>query len=88
MLVYGDRERRVTPAGMLAEVRRSLARAADGAGIVRHGHLVAALIAAGELAQGLADHAFAARGEVDAPSPAADAAMALAVALAQRVDAS
>lgn len=88
MLVYGDHERVEAPAAKLARVRRVLARAAGSTGIVRHGHLVDALIEAGELVQGLADCTFAARGAVDGPTPDADAAMALAVALARRVDAS
>ncbi|MGE5501267.1 MAG: hypothetical protein ACM3W4_05010, partial [Ignavibacteriales bacterium] len=60
MLVYGDRKRTEDPRAMLARIEARL----DGLehvflGIVRHGALSAALIEAGELAQGLADEAFA-----------------------------
>lgn len=85
MLVYGDSETRTTPAGKLDRIRTLLADAHAQHGIQRHGLLVAALIEAGELAQGIADAAFEARGRLDAPSPAADAATALTCALARRV---
>ena len=52
------------------------------AGIVRHGALVAAFIEAGELAQGVADAEFAARGGCDGRSPAGDAALAFLTRLA------
>ena len=55
------------------------------AGIARHGALVAAFIEAGELAQGVADAEFAARGGRDGRSPAADAALALLARLAAAV---
>lgn len=73
---------------MLGSIRRSLAEAASFSGIDRHGQLAAALIEAGELAQGIADRVFAENGEVDTRSDAADAAFALARALAVRVAAS
>ena len=50
-------------------------------GIERHGALVAAFIEAGELAQGIADAAFAEQGH-DASTPAQDRAMALLMELA------
>ncbi|NNM71853.1 hypothetical protein [Enterovirga aerilata] len=89
MLVYGDAVRRETIAAKVDRIRRYL----DEAGlrqlwIVAHGLLVAALIEAGELAQGIADRAFQARGRRDAPSPEADAAMAVTLALARLVGAS
>ncbi len=85
MLVFSDASRRADPRETLAEIRADLAAADAETGIRRHGLLVAALIGAGELAQGLLDAAFAARGGVDAPDPAGDAAMSLATALARRV---
>lgn len=85
MLVYGERVRREAPGAMLDRIQALLAGAdAEPLGILRHGRRVAALIEAGRLAQGLADAAFAERG-FDAPSPAADAAMALARAIAAEV---
>ncbi|WP_375457584.1 hypothetical protein [uncultured Enterovirga sp.] len=88
MLVYGDARRRETAGEMLDGIRRSLREAASLAGIDRHGRLVAALIEAGELAQGIADRIFAENGEVDDPSEPADAALSLARALARQVAAS
>lgn len=77
MLVYGDRRRSEDPRQTLEHVSALLGRAgALSPGIARHGLLAGALIAAGELAQGLADAEFAARGADDA-SPVQDAAMAL-----------
>jgi hypothetical protein len=86
MLVYGDAEAQEQPTEKLARLRGFLAESeAAPAGIERHGLVVAALIEAGELAQGIADHAFEAAGRVDGPSPVAEAAMALTVALAGEV---
>lgn len=74
---------------MLAGIRESLAAAAGRAGIERHGLLAAALIESGELAQGILDRAFEARGGVDSlPDPLEAAALDLACALARRVAAS
>ena len=85
MLVYGDREEAEDPRFKLARLEDRLeALAAHGQGLQRHARLVSGLIEAGELVQGLADQAFEARGE-DAPSPAADAAMALCMTLARAV---
>lgn len=88
MLVYGDAPRRETAAAKLDSVRSHL-REAERAGpwIVRHGFLVAALIEAGELAQGVADRASAEA----AGAPAGDeagAAMRLVHRLALHVGAS
>lgn len=85
MLVYGDHAWEEAPRDKLARIELGLRGvAAMPAGIERHGGIVALLIEAGELAQGLADAAFAARG-ADARSPAADAAMKLAIGLARCV---
>lgn len=88
MLVYGDACRteppRLTAARLGAQVA---ALDAMPPGIGRHEALVAAFILAGELAQGLADHAFAAAG-ADAPHLLPDAAMALLQGLAAAVLAS
>ncbi|HEX2559089.1 hypothetical protein [Phenylobacterium sp.] len=85
MLVYGERVRREAADAMLARIDALLADAdAEPLWILRHEGLVAALIEAGRLAQGLADVAFAERG-VDAPTPPADAAMALTRAIASQV---
>jgi hypothetical protein len=85
MLVYGDAERREACRDMLQRIRNLLRRAAAAEGIVGHGLLVAALIEAGALAQGIADQAFAVASQIDARSPEADAAMALTLTLARRV---
>ena len=85
MLAFGDHVRRASPAkvvGHLAETIEQLRAAAPGIG--RHGDLVATFIAASELAQGLADAEFEARG-CDARSPTQDAAMAMLIALAHAV---
>lgn len=64
MLVYGDVTRRENPDEKRARIADALSSlAAMPAGLVRHATLVGALIEAGELAQGLADAAFAERGE-------------------------
>jgi hypothetical protein len=84
MLVYGDAIRRETVGSKLANIRDFLARAdAAEPWIIRHGFLVGALVEAGELAQGLADRAFEARGRRDAPDSDTDAAMELTLALAR-----
>lgn len=82
MIVYGDHARRVPAPGLLDAVSEGLARLDGLSGLARHAALVALLIEAGELAQGVADAAFAARGGRDERSPEADAAMALVSALA------
>lgn len=85
MLVYGDAPRRETVSAKLTRVRFYLDEAdRDGPWIVRHGFVVAALIEAGELAQGVADRASADTSGDDAPGEA-DAAMALVQALARYV---
>jgi len=85
MLVYGDRARTLLPSAALDAITARLARVrAAEAGVVRHGLLVGALIEAGELAQGLADLEFEARGG-DGRTPLQDGAMALVMALASAV---
>lgn len=83
MLVFGEASRRETSHAKLDAIRTDL-RAAEQetVGIVRHGRIAGALIASGELAQGVIDAEFAARGNVDARSPVADAALSLTVRLA------
>jgi hypothetical protein len=62
MLVYGDHEREVRPAEVLAALRKRLRQMeALPPGIDRHAVLVSLLIEAGELAQGLLDADFAER---------------------------
>ncbi len=85
MLVFGDAVREEVPAAKVARIREHLADASRQAGVVRHGLFVAALIEAGELAQGIADSAFEACGRRDARSPAGEAAMAVTTALAGSV---
>ncbi len=86
MLVYGDAVRRETGQAKLDRVRHYLDEAArDKPWIVGHGWLVAALIEAGELAQGIADRAFEARGGYDGCSIEVDRAMDLVLALARQV---
>ncbi|HYG25810.1 MAG TPA: hypothetical protein VD906_02785 [Caulobacteraceae bacterium] len=88
MLVYGDRPRTRDPREALAAIQARLSGLEQvSPGIERHARLVAALIEAGQLAQGLADAEFDARGG-DAPSPPQDAAMALVMQLARAVAAS
>jgi hypothetical protein len=83
VLFYGDHTRTEDARAKLSGIARALRDAeAMPAGIVRHGALAAAFIEAGELAQGLADAEFAARGGRDARSPGADAALALLTRLA------
>ena len=88
MLVYGETAWTGAPQERLAKLDALLRAVAEEApGIARHGALVAALIEAGELAQGIADAAFDARGH-DAPASAQDAAMAVLMRLARAVWAS
>jgi hypothetical protein len=85
MLVYVDAERVVATRDALASLRgvmEAVSRAAPG--IERHSALVAAFIEASELAQGLADAAFEARG-FDERSGAGDAALGLLLGLAALV---
>lgn len=84
MLVYGDRVRRVRSTDLLAEVEVRLKASASLAGVERHAALVAAFIAAAELAQGLADEGFADEC-VDRERGGATAAMQLATTLARSV---
>ncbi|TDH62589.1 hypothetical protein E2C06_10635 [Dankookia rubra] len=77
MLVYGDRQHTADPRALHAAIAARLARAATlPPGLERHAVLAAALIEAGELAQGIADADYAARG-LDELSLAQDWAMAL-----------
>jgi hypothetical protein len=88
VIVYGDAPRRAAPAGLIAALRESLRGiAAMPPGIDRHAALAAALIASGELAQGLADAAFAASGE-EAETPQGLAGMAIVQRLASALAAS
>lgn len=85
MLVYGDQSRRESTHAVLYRIGQALRRVPSmPPGIARHGELVATFTEAGELAQGVADAEFEARG-CDAPSPAQDAAMAMLVAMAQAI---
>ncbi|HEX8663787.1 MAG TPA: hypothetical protein VF744_07130 [Beijerinckiaceae bacterium] len=85
MLVYGDSAWLETPRDKLATIAHGIEAVWRGPpGIVRHGDLVALFIAAGELAQGLADADFAAS-EADARTTTSDAAMRLLIALARAV---
>lgn len=85
MLVYGDLARRVGTAAALDDLAKLLRRlSAMPPGIDRHADLVAAFIVIGELAQGIADAEFEARG-VDDRSPAQDAAMAALMTMADAV---
>lgn len=78
MLVFGDGTRTEDAREKMAGISRALRELAEmPAGIVRHAALVAAFVEAGELAQGLADAAFVARGRCDGRSLAGDAAVAL-----------
>ena len=88
MIVYGDHPRREDPRARLAALEAALRTIGPmPPGLERHAALVGTLIEAGELAQGLADAAMAER-QLDAPSPAAEAAMSLAAALARQAWAS
>lgn len=84
MIVYGDQRRRESATGKLDGIRTLLEQAGQGPrGIAAHARLVAALIEAGELAQGLLDACCDAAGGRDAASREGAAAMALATALAR-----
>ena|GEM_PF-186453 len=88
MLVYGDASREEDPRATLAGALACHAGAMSApAGIRRHAALVAAFIALGALAQGLADAEFEHRGQ-DADSPVQDAALRLLAAAAESVLAS
>jgi len=83
MSVYGDRTRFATTGEVLAGLHDDLARvAALGPGLQRHGRLIAALIEAGQLAQGLADAGFRRDGNRDRPSHTVQTAMSLVRVLA------
>lgn len=82
MLVYGDQSRTENPCDVVERLRETLRRLGRmPAGIERHAVLVAALIDAGELAQGVADAQFADLGH-DARSGVTDALMALLIGIA------
>lgn len=84
MLVFGDATQRETVASKLDRLRAMLAQAqAAPPGIGRHAQLIAALIEAGELAQGIADARFHANSRCDAPAQDVDASMSLTLLLAQ-----
>ena len=84
MLVYGDRSRTRAPRAMLRELAQALSGAEATDGHERDDRLTGALIAAGELAQGLADAEFEAAG-YDHRLPTQDAAMDLSVAVARQL---
>ncbi|MFL6752926.1 MAG: hypothetical protein ACJ8FL_06870 [Sphingomicrobium sp.] len=85
MLVYGDHRELAGTAERLGDLRGQLARVAEApAGLDRHGKLVAALIEAGRLLQGVADADFAERGH-DRRTEAADALGEWVCALARAV---
>jgi hypothetical protein len=82
----GDRERAEDPRAAAADVARALDRAgAAPRGPERHAAVVAALVRAGEVAQGLAD-AEREAGDGDVDGPRSRAAMALVMRLAVAVD--
>lgn len=86
MLVFGDRVRTREPRAAITELAATLSAALDmPPGLGRHTALVGAFIDAGELVQGLTDHACAA---LDARTGIGDAGMRLLVALANAIDAS
>jgi len=82
MLVYGDATRACDPRASAEDLA---AIAGQPPGLARHAALVAALIDASELVQGLTDDACAER---DARTAVGDAGMRVLVALAAAVDAS
>jgi hypothetical protein len=85
MLVYGDLAREACTATVLDDLASALARFAEmPLGVERHAALVAAFIELGELAQGIADAEFDARG-VDDRSPVQDAAIAILMAMAEAI---
>jgi hypothetical protein len=86
MLVFGDHVRRCDPRAALDELAGELvAIESEPPSLARHARIVGAFIAAGELAQGLADRAHPACDGRDAQG---DAAMRVLVALAGAIDAS
>ncbi|MDB5416798.1 MAG: hypothetical protein JWP50_217, partial [Phenylobacterium sp.] len=88
MWVYGDRSRKVRPRQALRALTATLREVeTTAAGAERHDRLTTAFLQAGELAQGIADAEFEAKGEDDA-SPAQEAASALLVALGRKLAAS
>ena len=88
MIVYGDTPRSDDPRRLLDSIAATLREvAASPPGLARHAALVSALIEAGELAQGLADAAFAEEGE-DTTSSLERAPMALLGGIAAAVLAS
>jgi len=85
MIAYGDRTVVRAPGAAIDSLRAGLAALESaGPGLDRHSALSSLLLAAGELAQWLADRAFDDRGCDDRDRPA-DLAMNLAVALARQV---
>jgi hypothetical protein len=85
VIVFGDRVRVRSAAAQMERMRAALARAATRpAGPECHAAVVALLLAAGELAQGVADAAFA-RDGCDGLDPAGAAAMQAAVTIARAV---
>jgi hypothetical protein len=83
VLFFGDARRRHQPRERLRELDLALREAvAMPPGLPRHAVLVTVFIGAAELAQGLADAEFLARGGRDAHSPGQEAAMALLLRLA------
>jgi hypothetical protein len=88
MWVYGDRHRRVVPRQALRALTATLRSAeAETDGRLRHDRLTAAFLQAAELAQGIADAEFAAKG-LDDVSATQDAALTLLVAIARKLAAS
>jgi hypothetical protein len=84
MLVYGDRMRRCSAAEFIAGLRSDMHQAAAmGPGLARHSLLVALLIDAGMLAQGVADLGTADHQGVLLPNGADAAAMELTTAIAR-----
>ncbi|MBS3647553.1 hypothetical protein KEU06_02790 [Pseudaminobacter sp. 19-2017] len=85
MFVYGDFRTEQTCEQALESVVRALKRiGALGPGLERHAALVRAFMSAAELAQGVADADFEARG-VDAPSNRQTAANALLMSIAEQI---
>lgn len=78
MIVYGDHDEHIRPADRLASINADLlAIATMPAGIDRHAALVGALIALGQIVQGVADAHFATTGADGGSSVAATLATAL-----------
>jgi hypothetical protein len=88
MWVYGDRQRRVPPRQALKTLTATLRAAeAETDGRARHDRLTTAFLEAGELAQGIADAEFTAKG-LDDLSATQDAALTLLVAIGRKLAAS